>query len=67
MNCLLICLLLLAVVDLGQSVTCAAMDIPILKEAARIACVASCQAQACATGYCKKRKGQKICVCSRCR
>ncbi|CAD6190169.1 unnamed protein product [Caenorhabditis auriculariae] len=35
-------------------------------EAGRGACVASCIAQNCGTGYCEHRGGRATCVCSRC-
>ncbi|EPB70857.1 hypothetical protein ANCCEY_10063 [Ancylostoma ceylanicum] len=67
MKRLFIFLTLLAVVDVAFSVTCASMNVPGLKTAARVACIASCSGQNCGTGYCEKRGRQKICVCSRCK
>ncbi|EPB71609.1 hypothetical protein ANCCEY_09323 [Ancylostoma ceylanicum] len=69
MNRLVICLLLLAVVDVASQIylsTCARMDVPILEKAARAACITSCSIQNCGTGYCENRGGRKTCVCSRC-
>ncbi|KAK5984097.1 hypothetical protein GCK32_006958 [Trichostrongylus colubriformis] len=65
MNRLVMCLFVaIAFVDVAMSVTCNLMDChPIL---ARTACVASCKAMNCATGYCENRGGRKTCVCSRC-
>ncbi|KHJ89707.1 hypothetical protein OESDEN_10461 [Oesophagostomum dentatum] len=70
MDRFLLCLTLLAFVEVTHAdlylTTCARMDVPILEKAARLACIASCSAQNCGTGYCEKRGGRKTCVCSRC-
>ncbi|CAF4133647.1 unnamed protein product [Adineta steineri] len=46
------------------ALTCNMMDTQ--PDIARAACVGSCLVQNCATGYCQKRSGQPVCVCSRC-
>ncbi|PIO68463.1 hypothetical protein TELCIR_09749 [Teladorsagia circumcincta] len=46
--------------------TSARMDMFLLDQAARAACIASCSVQNCGTGYCENRGGRKTCVCSRC-
>ena len=33
----------------------------------RAACIASCMAQNCGTGYCKGPEDDQTCVCSRCK
>ncbi|VDO29643.1 unnamed protein product [Haemonchus placei] len=70
MNRLLLCLFLAFTFDIVMSqfylTTCARMDVPFLREAATVLCVASCRFQNCGTGICEKRNGRNTCICCRC-